>query len=113
MKIILDKYKFPCDYPACKPLNWWSYIQGKLRYKAYYSKNYKWLIRNHIFEQILWRISIMDKECFSNGACKMCGCDTTALQMANKACPKPCYPKMMNKFEWNIYKINNNLTISL
>lgn len=27
----------------------------------------------------------------------MCGCHTTALQMANKSCDKPYYPPMMSK----------------
>jgi hypothetical protein len=43
--------------------------------------------------------------------CIKCGCDTTALQMANKACVGECYPKMMNKKEWKIFsnqfKIND------
>lgn len=80
-----------------------AYIQGKLRYKLYYSY-YKFLIPTHIREQIDYRIKMMDKECYNNGACKICGCETTALQMANKACPKPCYPKMVNKRKWNRQK---------
>jgi hypothetical protein len=43
----------------------------------------------------------MDQECFFAGQCKMCGCQTTALQMASKACDKPCYPTMMDKKEWH------------
>ena len=42
----------------------------------------------------------MDKQCYEEGQCKMCGCQTTALQMANKACDKPCYPSMMSKRDW-------------
>lgn len=80
-----------------------AYIQGKLRYKLYYSY-YNFLIPTHIKEQIDYRIRVMDKECFNNGACKICGCETTALQMANKACPKPCYPKMLNRKNWNKQK---------
>jgi hypothetical protein len=45
----------------------------------------------------------MDKNCFYNGSCHMCGCETTALQMANKSCKKPCYPAMMNRKEWKTY----------
>lgn len=81
-----------------------AYFQGYWRYNLYYSKNFKWLIRTHIREQIRWRISVMDSDCFTQGSCKICGCDTTALQMANKQCGKPCYPKMMGKTEWYIYK---------
>ena len=84
-----------------------AYLQGYWRYNLYYSKYFKFLIRNHILEQIQWRISVMDIECFESGSCKKCGCDTTALQMADKQCGKPCYPKMMNKKEWREFKIKN------
>lgn len=80
-----------------------AYIQGYTRYQIFYSP-FGWLMRKHIFEQIVWRINVMDIECFEQGSCKICGCDTTALQMANKACPKPCYPKMMNKKDWLSFK---------
>ena len=97
-----------------------AYIQGNLRYKLYYSK-FAFLIRPHIKQQIDVRINSMDKQCYDEGQCKLCGCQTTALQMANKACDKPCYPRMLNKKEWNIitnkgfilinkkyWRINNN-----
>lgn len=42
----------------------------------------------------------MDKVCYKQGSCTMCGCRTTALQMANKACDKPCYPKMVDSYKW-------------
>lgn len=83
----------------------WHYIIGHLRYKAYYSKRLKWLIRVHIREQIKYRITWMDQDCFDNGYCKKCGCETTALQMANKSCDRPCYPAMMNKDEWRRFKL--------
>lgn len=51
----------------------------------------------------------MDRTCFYNGECKLCGCQTTALQMANKACKKPCYPEMMNKIEWTCFKMINHI----
>ncbi len=80
-----------------------AFIQGKIRYKLYYSK-YRWLIPNHIVNQIQTRILSMDDVCYREGSCQICGCETTALQMANKACDKPCYPRMMNKFEWRVFK---------
>ena len=80
-----------------------AYIQGKLRYKLYYS-NFVFLIRPHIREQIEARINSMDKQCYNEGQCKMCGCQTTALQMANKACDKPCYPSILSKKKWNWFK---------
>lgn len=87
--------------------NIFAYFQGYYRYNLYYSNHFKWLIRKHILEQIIWRISVMDIDCYSKGSCKMCGCDTTALQMANKQCSKPCYPDMMNKKKWLKFKKNN------
>lgn len=90
--------------------NIYYFLQGNLRYKLFYSK-FVFLIPNHILEQIYFRINKMDKKCYNDGQCKICGCSTIALQMANKSCPKPCYPKMMNKRQWNNYKpfIKNEL----
>jgi hypothetical protein len=83
--------------------NVFAYLQGNIRYKIYYGK-FKFILSLHIEEQIEWRISVMDKECKDNGECKMCGCKTTALQMADKACSKPCYPKMMDRHTWRVFK---------
>ena len=82
--------------------NVWSYIQGWTRYRIYYWKPH--LLRKHIRDQIDYRIRVMDKECYNNGSCKICGCQTTAMQMADKTCGKPCYPEMMNKKDWEKYK---------
>lgn len=49
------------------------------------------------------RINFMQTDCYLNGVCTKCGCSTTALQMANKACDKPCYPIMMNKDDWKLF----------
>lgn len=89
--------------------NVYAYFQGKIRYKLYYSKSLYWLIPLHVFEQISYRIFVMDKECYYQGSCKMCGCETVALQMADKACDKPCYPEMMNKADWETYKYFNKI----
>lgn len=89
----------------------WYYIQGHTREKLYYSK-YKWkrlLIRKHIREQFEWRLLQMDKECYSNGQCKICGCDIPALTFADKSCHKPCYPKMKSRFNWEWFKVYNEL----
>lgn len=76
-----------------------AYFQGKIRYKLYYSR-FKFLIPKHIREQIDVRINSMDPVCYAQGQCKLCGCQTTALQMANKACDKPCYPMILDKDIW-------------
>lgn len=78
-----------------------SYFVGNFRYKLYYSKYFKWLIRNHIKKQIEFRINVMDTKCYLKGSCKLCGCNTTALQMAKKSCDKPCYPPLVGK---KVYK---------
>lgn len=80
-----------------------AYLQGKIRYKLYYSR-FKFLIPKHIREQIDVRINSMDPQCYNDGQCKLCGCSTTALQMANKACDKPCYPIMLSKKVWIFLK---------
>lgn len=85
-----------------------AYIVGNLRYRLYYSR-YKLLIRKHVREQIDMRIKFMKKECYENGTCIICGCATTALQMANKQCDAPCYPPMLSKEIWG--KFQNGLII--
>lgn len=82
-----------------------AYLIGKYRYKLYYNTKLWFLMRPHIFEQIQWRISVMNLECYERGSCIKCGCETTALQMANKACAGDCYPKMMNIEEWKAYQL--------
>lgn len=83
--------------------NIFAYIQGNIRYMLFYSR-FKFLIRRHIREQIDARIYSMDSVCYNQGSCKLCGCSTTALQMANKACDKPCYPKMLSRKKWKHFK---------
>lgn len=80
------------------------YFRGNLRYSCYYSKHFKWLIRTHIHEQIDYRIKVMDEKCYNDGQCKICGCATTNLQMANKACEGNCYLPMQSKKEWRFIK---------
>lgn len=84
--------------------NIYSYLIGNYRYRLYYTKQLNWLLRPHIAEQITYRINSMDADCFYQGQCKMCGCQTTALQMANKACDKPCYPSMISRSKWKKLK---------
>lgn len=52
----------------------------------------------------------MDQQCYNQGSCTLCGCHTTALQCANKACDKPCYPMMMNKNLWNRFRGGEEMT---
>lgn len=97
----------------------WYYIQGNVRYTLWYWKsNYNYsskyiryiyliplhkLIPSYIREQIEYRIKWMNKECYNQGSCIKCGCQTTHLQMCNKACEGNCYPQMMTKSQWSRY----------
>lgn len=101
-----------------KLIDIWHYFVGNYRYKLYY-KEYNYLthtvgrhdlMRQHIWEQIKYRIEVMDKECYNNGQCKICECETTQLQMANKRCDGICYPTMMNKENWERYKAGGTFT---
>jgi len=86
-----------------------AFLQGNFRYKLFYSKYFHWLMRDHIREQIEYRINSMNRECFENGSCIKCGCQTTHLQMANKACKGNCYPKMFKKSFWKgMKRLNKN-----
>lgn len=88
--------------------NIWYYLQGNIRYRLYYSKqlygiNLKWLLPNWLIEQIEMRVDSMDKQCYNEGSCKICGCKTTELQFCDKPCDKPCYPSMLSRKKWEIF----------
>lgn len=95
--------------------NVWAYCQGNYRYILHYycTWAYKILVRKHIREQIDARIASMDKQCLTQGFCKECGCNTTNLQHANKPCDGGCYPKMLNRKEWNKVKNGDYITIKI
>lgn len=89
-----------------------AYIQGYFRYHIYYKYTFlKWLMPEHIWLQIRYRITVMDKECYDNGECKICGCRTTALQFANKECDKPCYPPLMSQSNFIDFLNGNKIFI--
>lgn len=88
------------------PKNVWAYFQGNFRMylKRIAPGLYYYYVRPHVIEQIEARIKSMDRECYENGECKICGCKTLNLQYADKACAGDCYPKMLNKKEWEYLK---------
>lgn len=92
-----------------KAIDIFYYLQGHCRYSLYYSKSFAWLIRKHIKEQIEYRVQVMNEECYNTGACIMCGCKTIELQMCNKPCEGKCYPKMMTRKEWKIFKQKHHI----
>lgn len=103
METIHVKKLLKGDYSLCKIID---YFRANIRYRAYYSLWMKpFLVPEHIVEQIDFRIHVMmDKKCYLDGQCKLCGCTTPALQMTNASCKGYCYPKMVNKKQWNLFK---------
>ena len=91
------------------PKNVKAYIQGNLRMFFYYNPILRFLLPLHIYEQINYRLFVMDKECYTNGACLKCGCATPALQMADKKCLGDCYPEMMDASKWTNHKKYNKI----
>lgn len=96
------------------------YLQGYLRYYIWYRhKRFLFLIPRYVRKQIAFRLLVMDQSCYKQGECKMCGCHTTALQMASKACDKPCYPPMVSAKKWYTFmatgylKHHNNVYIAV
>ena len=80
------------------------FLLGTYRYEVYFLN--QWWLRDFIVDQYECRISSMNPKCYSDGQCVLCGCQTTALQMAKKSCDAPCYPPLMNKKEWGAFKEN-------
>lgn len=80
------------------------YLQGNIRYFFYYNKVLRKLIPLHVREQIDMRIKVSNPACIDRGTCIKCGCMVTQLQMCNNSCEGNCYPPMMNKKDWKLYK---------
>lgn len=87
-----------------KPSNIWYFLTGHYRLWIFYSPRFSFLMRSHIYDQINFRLETMDRECFQAGACKKCGCEVPALQMASKACDKPCYTPFLSRTSWKKVK---------
>lgn len=93
------------------PKNVYAFIQGNVRYKIWYKYKWlRWLVPDHVWQQIRFRLAVMDRECLAMGQCKVCGCKTTALQFANKRCDGWCYPPMMSRSKWDLF-IRNGYAI--
>ena len=89
----------------------YSYLQGNIRHYLYYSR-FNFLVRKHIKEQFEIRVNSMNPECYRRGECVVCGCMTTNLQMASKACEGFCYPILLGKKAWNKFKKHEGIIIN-
>lgn len=79
----------------------------------------------HIYEQIIWRrtrVQYSSPICWYSGNCRICGCEILGKTMEDRGCAlsehpdlsekrEPCYPPMMKKDEWELYKEKNNIKL--
>ncbi|MBQ1668376.1 MAG: hypothetical protein II063_10415 [Prevotella sp.] len=79
------------------------FLQGYARYWMVKMFGFG-VLREHIGEQIVSRAMSADKRCLVGGECIICGCHTPALFYAGKSCDKPCYPRMMGRKKWEMFK---------
>lgn len=83
-------------------------------------------LQPHMYEQIIWRrTQVIEKspKCWKSGKCVVCGCDILGKTMEDRACSiyedegallsgkLPCYPEMMDKYNWKRYKELNNIKL--
>lgn len=81
--------------------------------KGYLQAHYREILKDfdflpkHIQEQAEWRLKQVAKkspECLENDSCKICTCQVTSKVFEDRACEGNCYPQMMSKEQWEIYK---------
>ena len=109
MKMIYVKRLMKGEYTVSDVMN---YFIGMSRYQLY--TYLPFLVMPYIRKQIELRFRMMDKDCYNNGSCKLCGCEVPHLQMANKSCDKPCYPPIMSRYDWKHFKVevdSSNFTL--
>lgn len=87
------------------------FIQG---YSRKFTESFG-LLDIHKREQVIWRAT-QASLCYSNGHCVYCGCATPAKFYSDEGCEDPvrkCYPDMMEKEDWEKFKIENQITINI
>jgi len=73
-------------------------------------------VPKHVREQIIWRrgeVILKSPDCWKEGKCIQCGCEIVPKTTADVGCENPpyCYPDMMSKKRWEMYKIANNIRL--
>lgn len=68
-------------------------------------------LEDHEKEQVFYR-ALITPTCYRQGSCVECGCNTKDLELylGSKGCKKeedPCFPDMMDKTSWELFKISN------
>ena len=82
------------------------FLQGHLRaIKSEYN-----LLPTYIQEQAAWRLTKAKKECVEKDQCQACGCFPMYDKvLEDRQCEGNCYPHMMTRKEWALFKLNNNI----
>lgn len=88
------------------PSNIKGFIQGHTRKIL---EDFPGVIGDHVYEQVQWRLGIMNEDCIKNKMCP-CTCQVPAKQYENRPCENNCYPPMMNKEEWEEFKTLAKIT---
>lgn len=59
----------------------------------------------HIQEQVAYRHSLCENDCFIEGKCKHCGCSPWAKAFGTESCNDgERFPDLMNDIDWTKYK---------
>jgi hypothetical protein len=71
------------------------------------------IIPEHESEQVRYRAEICKNDCVKNGYCVNCGCDLPGKFYVKKSCNKGGrFPDLMDAYEWEDFKTENNITIT-
>jgi len=86
-----------------------SYIQALFR-KIFGLSDYR-------EEQVIWRRWILEthpigSNCLKTGHCP-CECTTEDVILSNEACDQKCFPAMMDRDTWELFKQSNRIYIDM
>ena len=86
--------------------NIFGYIQGNFRK---FVEDIPSAIPKHIYEQIQYRIGVMNITCLENKQCP-CACSVPQKQYEDRSCELNCYGPILKKAEWETFKKENSIT---
>lgn len=64
---------------------------------------------DHLKEQIAYRRLICKDDCAVEGKCIKCGCEFLGKTSVKQSCNSDRFPDLMDKENWDKYKIENNI----
>lgn len=72
------------------------------------------LLPTHTKEQVAYRSEICKNDCMQYGYCVNCGCEVPGKLYVNKSCNGGYrFPDLMEKDEWDKFKIKNNIDLKI